>query len=116
LITHHEALPHVPPALQNAPQHSPFAVHGLPSVLHDVLSGAHLPLLHRPPQHSPFDEHEPLSAVQLDWHTPDTQLVEQQSVFALHVVPACEHVVGLTVHPPCGSHTPEQQSPPAAHG
>ena len=116
LTTHHEPLPHVPFELQNAPQQSPFALHGLPSVAQFGLSGTHLPLLHWPPQHWPFALHEPLSAVHPLWHTPWRQDTEQQSVFALHVVPACEHVVGFTVHPPCGSHTPEQQSAPVPHG
>jgi len=80
------------------------------------LSGVHVPFWHRPPQHWPFALQEPLSAVQPLWHTPERHDTEQQSVFALHVVPACEHVVGFTVHPPCGSQTPEQQSVPLAHG
>jgi hypothetical protein len=115
LTMHHDALPHVPLELQNAPQQSPFAVHGLPALLQFVLSGAQAPLLHWPPQHWPFEVHEPLSGVQLLWHTPLTQLNEQQSVFELHVVPAAEQFVGLTVQPPCGSHMFEQQSAPVAH-
>jgi hypothetical protein len=52
LTTHHDALPHVPPALQNPPQHSAFAPHGLPEVLQVVLSGVHVPPLpHSPLQH-----------------------------------------------------------------
>jgi hypothetical protein len=115
LTTHHEPLPQVPPALQKPPQHSLFPPQGLPSDLQFGLSGVHVPLLHKPPQHWPFEVHEPLSAVHELWHTPLTHDTEQQSVFAPQVVPAIEHVVGLTVHPPCGSHTPEQQSVPAAH-
>ncbi|MGE5184334.1 MAG: hypothetical protein ACM31C_19830, partial [Acidobacteriota bacterium] len=114
LTMHHDALPQVPLELQNPPQHSLFMPHGLPEDLQFALSGVHVPLLHRPPQHWPFEVHDPLSAVQLPWHTPLTQLTEQQSVFDAQVVPAAEQVVGLTVQPPCGSHTPEQQSAPVA--
>jgi hypothetical protein len=71
--------------------------------------------LHIPLQHSPFVEQDAVSAVHPFWQTPLTQLTEQQSVLELHVVPAAEHIVGLTVQPPCGSHVLEQQSAPVVH-
>jgi hypothetical protein len=45
-----------------------------------------------------------------------SQRTEQQSVFALHDDPGCEHVVGLTAQLPVLSHTPEQHAVPAEHG
>jgi hypothetical protein len=95
--TQNEDAPHVPPALQNAEQQSPAAAHGFPSVLHDVLSGVHVPLVpHLSPQHCASVVHAALSAVH--WvveQTLLTQLPVQQSVPAAQDVPAIEHVVGF---------------------
>lgn len=52
----------------------------------------------------------------LPWHTLNRQLVEQQSVFALHDEPAAEHDVPFTAQLPVESHIPEQQVSPVAHG
>jgi len=104
--------PQVPPELHSPEQHaSPPCMHGLPSVRQVVLSGTHLPVLHLPLQHWPFCVHVLLSAVHLSWHTPPTQLTEQQSVFTEHEALCGEHdgpvAVNLLV---VGSHIPVQQS------
>src|SRR5579862_3686728 len=50
--TQNEDAPHVPLLLQNAEQQLAAVVHGFPSVLHDVLSGVHVPPVpHLSPQH-----------------------------------------------------------------
>jgi hypothetical protein len=86
-------------------------MHGLPSVRQVVLSAAHLPLVHLPPQHWPSCVHAPLSAVHASWHTLPTQLTEQQSVFAEHDAPACEHCAAFAAHMfVVVSHDDEQQS------
>src|SRR5690348_960385 len=115
--TQYDDGPHTPEVLQSCEQHSVLPPHGLPSVLQVVLSGVHLPPEQLPPQHWPLSVHAALSAVHwFVWHTPPTQLVEQQSVFALHDEPACEHIVGFTVQLPVESQTPEQQVVPSEHG
>jgi hypothetical protein len=113
---HHDDAPHVPLEPQYDEQHSPLPVHGLPSVLQPVLSGAHVPFVHAPPQHWPSCVHAAPSAVHwLAEHAPLMQLTVQQSVFALHAAPAAAHVVVLTVQLPVGSHIPEQHAAPVVH-
>jgi hypothetical protein len=103
----YEPLPQVPPALQKPEQHvaAVAAVHGLPSVLHDTLSGVHVPL-HLPLQHSPSEVHVLLSAVHLAWHMPETQLIEQQSVLTMHEPPVIAHKLSVQVF--IGPHLFEQ--------
>src|SRR5262249_4342290 len=102
--------------LQNCEQQSPLVVQALPSVLHALLSAAHLPPVHEPPQPPPSWLHEPPSEVH--WfaeHMPPMQLTVQQSVLAAHAWPACAHVVVFTVQPPLESHMPEQHVAPVVH-
>jgi hypothetical protein len=115
--TQYDDGPHVWPELQNCEQQSVAAMHGLPSVLHVALSGAHLLPEQLPLQQSLLPLHEALSAMHA-WleHTLLSQRTEQQSVFALHEDPGIEHVVGLTEQLPVESHTPEQHEAPAEHG
>ena len=74
---------------QKLEQHSPPDVHGLPSVLQEVLSGVHVPFEpHVPLQHCAFVVQAALSPVQVGgWHEPLAQLPEQQSTFVLHWLP-----------------------------
>lgn len=95
---HHDDGPHVWFALHRPEQQSVLAVHELPSLLHDALSGTQTWFEQLPPQHWPFEVHAPLSLTQLFWHTPWTQLTEQQSVFAWHEPPAIVHTVGFASH------------------
>jgi hypothetical protein len=108
-----EDWPHVPPAVHEPEQHgSPPAVHGLPLVRHEVLSGVHMPLVpHVPLQHAPFSVHAWLSAVHDGWHMLEMQLDEQQSVLALQLAPVEAHA-GFAHMCIAGSHVPEQQSSP----
>jgi hypothetical protein len=96
------------------------AAHGLPDVLHDVLSGAQTLLLQAPEQHWPATVHAPLSAVHccaLHWlftHAP-----VQHSVPATQAPPAVLHPV-FAPHvfgPPSAAakQFPLQQSVSAAH-
>jgi hypothetical protein len=79
-------------ALQYLEQQSVFAAHGLPSVLHVALSGAHVPPEQLPPQHSALPLHAAPSAVHCcAEHLPLMQLTVQQSVFAMHDAPEAAH-------------------------
>jgi hypothetical protein len=51
--THHDDPVSQTPALQSLEQQSALAVHALPEVRHEPLSGSHLPPEQLPPQHSP---------------------------------------------------------------
>jgi hypothetical protein len=83
------------PFSQNFEQHCALAVHALPSVLHVLLSGAHVPLVHVPLQHCPLLVHDWLSLTHVGgWHAPFRQLPEQQSLLCLHDVPRFRHVGG----------------------
>jgi hypothetical protein len=80
------------PPLQNCEQHSPPAAHGLPAVLHVVLSGVHFPPSHLPPQHSALPPHGALSAMHWDWeHLFATHETVQQSGPAVHASPGSAH-------------------------
>jgi hypothetical protein len=76
------------PSLQSFEQHSllpPSGLlpHGLPEVLHVLLSGVHLPASHLPPQHSPSPVQAALSATHcFAPHFPPMHAPLQQSVFA----------------------------------
>jgi len=110
--------PQWPLALHACEQHSAPPTHGLPSVLHVVLSGVHVPPApHAPPQHSPLVVHAALSATHwVPEHTLLTQLTEQQSVFEEHPVFAAPHIATLTAHVAVvGSQIPEQQSVSPTH-
>jgi hypothetical protein len=77
------------PSLQRVEQHVPPASppHGLPVVLHVVLSGVHLPVAHFPPQHSPSVVHAALSAMHcFAPHLPPMHAPLQHSVVAPHAV------------------------------
>jgi hypothetical protein len=78
--------------LQNFEQQSPFAAHGLPDVLHVVLSGVHVVPPHFPPQQAPSVLHVAPSAVHC-WpeHFPPTHANVQHSVFAVHAASGGEH-------------------------
>jgi hypothetical protein len=113
---HHEDGPHTPLS-QYAEQQSLFEPHALPSVLHDALSAAHVPLSHAPPQHWPSCVHAWPSLVHcVPEHVPPMQLTVQQSVFAPHAWPDAAHVVVLTLQAPVGSHVPEQHVESCVHG
>ena len=78
---------HTPPE-QSVEQHcSPPAVHELPAVRQELLSGVHVPFEPQtPPQHWSFEVHAWLSDVHcVPLHFPLWQLSEQQSVATLHV-------------------------------
>jgi hypothetical protein len=82
------------PFWQSCEQQSPLAVHGLPEVLHVVLSGVHLPAVHLPPQHAPSAVHAPLSAVHcVPEHVPLTQEKVQHWLFVVHAAPAPAHAI-----------------------
>ena len=112
------------PPEQNFPQHSAPAAHGLPCVLHVVLSGVHVPLPHLPPQHSPSVAHAALSAMHcLAAHFPAMHDSLQQSVFAAHGASGAPHVDVDSPHLPAAtsqllvqhSALPVQPSPTGLH-
>jgi hypothetical protein len=113
----YEPLPQTPFALQSCEQQSLAAVHGLPSVLQVAFSGVQVPLVpHVPPQHWPLLEQAWPSAVHwLAEHTWFTQLVVQQSVFAVHAEPAPVQLVIFVPQVPLVSQKLEQQSPATVH-
>jgi len=95
------------PPLQNPPQQSPFWAHGLPAVLHAVLSGAQTPPpvpfgTHCPPQQSLDVPHDPLSATHAV--APQTLLTHdprQHSLPVVHAIPATLQLIGLPqIFPP----------------
>jgi hypothetical protein len=99
-------------------QQSELALHALPEVRHEPLSGSHLPPEQLPPQHSPWLAQAPLSETQVfPSHTPLLQANEQQSVGALQRLPVPRHrpTVETQVFS-TESQMPEQHSFPAAHG
>jgi hypothetical protein len=89
---HHDPPGSQTPALQYFEQQSSLAVHALPEVRHEPLSGWHLPPLQLPPQHWPLLVQAPLSETQMfPPHTPLLHENEQQSVDELHAAPAATH-------------------------
>ena len=69
------------PLWHSEEQQSPLAAHGLPEVLHDALSGVHVPPApHLPPQHWPSALHAALSAAHcLSEHVPPVHEKVQHS-------------------------------------
>jgi hypothetical protein len=104
------------PLLHSLEQHSPLAVHGLPEVLHVVLSGAHVPPpvpfgAHLPPQHSASFPHAWLSATHcFAEHWPPMHDVVQHSVGTAHAAPGPLQVVMGAVQTFCVQ-LAEQHSP-----
>lgn len=104
------------PFRQNFEQQSPWAVHELPAVRHDPLSGTHLPDAQFPPQHSEEIVHAWLSDVQtLAPHDPPLHTRVQQSCGMVHALPGALHAptdaAQILV---TGSQLAVQQSPPVA--
>jgi hypothetical protein len=107
---------HVPPE-QSLEQHSSPVVHGLPDVLHTVLS-----VWQTPPVQVPLQQLVPLVQGLLSAthtaaaHRLPTHETLQQSVLALHAPPAAMQLVTVDVQVwVLGSHRPVQQSVPAEH-
>jgi hypothetical protein len=103
--------------VQRLEQQSPFFVHVLPAVLHDVLSAAHLPVVHVPLQQLASEVHASVSAVHAAFaHAPATQLRLQHSVGEPHDAPAAAHAPTLDAHVfVAASQSCEQQSAPVWH-
>jgi len=79
-------------ASQIVEQQSLFAVHGLPLVLHVVLSGTQAPFVQLPPQHCVPVVHDPLSGVHdFEPQVPLVHACAQQSVALVQVAPAALH-------------------------
>jgi hypothetical protein len=91
--TQNDEAAHTPPE-QRPEQHSPLAVQVLPSVLHVVLSGVHMPFAPQlPPQHCALVEHAAPSAVHVaNSHTLFVHAPEQHSPAELHAEPTPEHI------------------------
>jgi hypothetical protein len=105
------------PPVQYVEQHSVPAVHGLPDVLHVVLSGVQVPPVHFAPQHCASDVQAALSARHWSFeHLPPAHVNVQHWVPVVHAAPGSPHA-----RPPCehtfavASHSFVQHSPSAAH-
>jgi hypothetical protein len=104
------------PLLQNLEQQSPFALHALPAVLHEVLIGWHDPFAHVPLQHEPFEVQAWLSETQAPPHVPLLQVSEQQSVGEAQAPPNEMHRPTLDPQVPVAeSHVAEQHWLPLWH-
>jgi hypothetical protein len=115
-VQNDEASEQVPPA-QSCEQQSVFCMHALPAVLHEVLSGVHVPL-HLPPQHCASLVHAELSerhACPLHW--PPTHESEQHWSGDVHAEPDASQLTGEPPRHVCfvGSHCAEQQSASPVH-
>jgi hypothetical protein len=87
--------------LHRPEQQSPLAVHALPSVLHLVLSAAHLPVVHVPLQHWLLPVHAVPSEMQAGKpQAPWLQVPLQQTPFEAHPLPSEMHPPSLPNGPP----------------
>lgn len=106
------------PLWQSDEQQSPLPAHGLPDVLHVVLSGVHVPPApHLPPQHWPSAVHAALSAAHcLSEHVPPVHEKVQHWSFVVHADAGAPHLPRGVPHSfVAGSQLPVQQSALVVH-
>lgn len=101
---------------QNPEQQLEPAEHGLPLVLHDVLSGVQVPDPHSPLQHCAFPEQPAPSAVHAGKaHAPPVHVLLQQSEGFEHAPPRLRQVApasGGRNGPPLDEEPPPDEAPP----